>query len=135
MRRRSHLSKQMNGVKSTPFVSSRCTIYILEAPPPTPLFFFFQYFMVTTVFKLKTVFTDCRPVCSKGCLLMSEPMRRGASGEGDEVRAASHAQGGLGWGGWWGAPRDVRGLGSPVSLTPWMGRRCGGWVRAVQKWG
>lgn len=41
--------------------------------------------------KLKTVFTGYHTVCSKGCLLMSEPMKHGAGGERDEVRAASHA--------------------------------------------
>lgn len=37
------------------------------------------------------MFTDYHTVCSKGCLLMSEPMKHGAGGERDEVRAASHA--------------------------------------------
>lgn len=41
--------------------------------------------------KRKTVFTDCYTVCSKTCLLMSEPMRQGEKGETDEVRAVSHA--------------------------------------------
>lgn len=41
--------------------------------------------------KHKTVFTDCYTVCSKACLLMFEPMRRGEKGETDEVRAVSHA--------------------------------------------
>lgn len=40
---------------------------------------------------LKTMFTDCFTVCSKGCLLMSEPMRQRERGQGDKVRAASHA--------------------------------------------
>lgn len=80
---------QINGVKSTPFVSSHGTIYIFQALP--------QPFFPPLIFhghhrcQLKTVFTDCRRVCSKGCLLMSEPMKRGASGEGDKVRAVSHA--------------------------------------------
>lgn len=39
--------------------------------------------------KLKTMLTDCSTVCSKGCLLMSEPTWE--RGEGDKVRAASHA--------------------------------------------
>lgn len=39
-----------------------------------------------------------------------------------------------------GGPRDVRGLGSPVTLTPWMGRRYSEGavvvvVQVVQKWG
>lgn len=67
-----------------PFVSLHCKIYIYQVP-------LFSIFHGHFCCKLKTVFTDYHTVCSKACLLMSEPMKRDAGGEGDEVRAASHA--------------------------------------------